>query len=277
MPRAPLVSVIMTCFNTAPWLDAAIESVLRQSWSKLELIVVNDGSTDQCAEQVNTFAGIDRRVRPYHLARNSGTYPAKNIGMSISHGEVITFMDSDDVILPDRIEMQLDLLRSGNLVATTCNYSRVTQQGDPVLLGDGAWERQALISLMIKRRVIAEVGWFDPVRTSADDELFERIRHVYGRDSHRNVPIALYRALQREGSLSQGRGAPVILSAPSPEETLSAPRRAYVEAYRRWYAHLERQGRRPYMPFNFHGIRPFPVPAELALPSRWIVAAAGVD
>lgn len=267
LPDVPLISIVMTCFNTSRWLERSVSSVLAQTWKRLELVVVNDGSSDGTAQLLADLSLEDSRVRPFHLKGNLGTYPAKNVGMSISHGQVITFIDSDDTMAPDRIERQLELLRDPQVVATTCNYMRLDVGGRQLLLG-GLFERQALVSLMIKREVLSDVGWFDAVRTSADDEFFERIRHVYGRGAHRNVAEALYRALQRDGSLTSDERAAIRLDADSGESMLSAPRRAYVESYRRWYASLVVRGRRPYIPFNVYEPRPFPVPPEVALPSR---------
>lgn len=263
LPETPLVSVVMTCHNTGNWLRESVSSVLAQTWVRLELIAVDDGSTDDTADLLSELSLIDSRVRPFRLRRNLGTYPAKNIGMSISHGQVITFMDSDDTVTADRIERQLQLLQEPETIATTCNYVRLGPDGKHLLMG-GLLERQALVSLMFKREVLADVGWFDTVRTSADDEFFERIRHVYGRAAHRNVPAPLYRALQRDGSLTSG--ASILLDADSTESMLSTPRRAYVESYRNWYAQLTEKGRRPYIPFNIYMPRPFPVPREVALP-----------
>lgn len=265
LPEDPLVSVIMTCFNSAPWLEAAVASVLQQEeWKQLELVVVDDGSSDESKSTLNRLAAMDSRVRPFHLDRNVGTYRAKNIGMSISRGHLVTFMDSDDTISPDRIARQATLLLEDNLIATTCNYVRRTASGQSVPMG-GLDERQALISLMFRRPVLADIGWFDSVRTSADDEFFERIRHVYGRPLHANVPLPLYQALHRKYSLSTDATAPVDLNAKDDHGMLSEPRKAYVSAYRSWYQELDGRGRRPYIPYNIIHPRPFPVSPELAL------------
>ncbi|GGA66839.1 hypothetical protein GCM10011521_01200 [Arenimonas soli] len=263
LPEEPLVSVVMTSFNSAPWLPAAAQSVLAQSWSRLELVLVDDASTDDSLDIALRLADADSRVRVFAMDRNSGTYAAKNAGMAGAHGEVITFMDSDDAIDPERIARQLALLRRPGLVATTCNYVRRTAAGE-LVLNRGLAERQALISLMIKRQVVDEVGWFDAVRTSADDEYFERIRHSYGRQAHANVAEPLYVALHRESSLSTSNATGTRMQAENAEDFLSAPRRAYVEAYRAWYATLAAEGLRPCMPRHVGPLRPFPVHPAVA-------------
>ena len=266
LPARPLVSVVMTVFNSESWLEAAGRSVLQQDWEHLELVVVDDRSLDGSRAILARFAERDARLRPFFLDENIGTYRAKNIGMSISRGQLLTFMDSDDTSSPDRITRQAALLLGQDLLATTCNYVRRTPAGQVVPMG-GLTERQALVSLMFRRAILTDIGWFDSVRTSADDEFFERIRYVYGRQAHGNVAMPLYRALHREHSLSTGPIAPVTLSAADGENMLSEPRRAYISAYRQWYARLEAIGRRPYIPFNIVAPRPFPVPLGLALES----------
>jgi len=264
LPVDPLVSVIMTTFNSSPWLAGSVSSVLAQSWRNFELVVVDDGSVDETPELLRRWAEADMRVRACLLDRNIGTYPAKNIGMSISHGDVVAFMDSDDFIDANRLQKQLDRLRQPGLVATTCNYVRKTIDGVIVPNG-GLMERQALVSLMFKRQVLLEVGWFDRVRTSADDEFFERIRHIYGRGAHSNVSEPLYHALYRNDSLTTQGAAPMLMGATNDEGMLSPPRRAYVEAYRSWYLAASRHRKRPYIPFEMGDERPFPIPLPLEL------------
>lgn len=267
LSEQPLVSVVMTCHNSAPWVEAAVKSVMNQDgWELLELIIVDDGSQDETGRIIEGLAAEDARIRPFHLDRNQGTYPARNIGMSISRGQLVTFLDSDDTCLPGRIRAQADLLVGSGLIASTCNYVRVDSRNSIIPMA-GCKERQSLASLMFKREVLADIGWFDSVRTSADDEFFERIRFVYGREAHANVPLPMYVALYREGSLSRSAGAEVDLEAGRDTRMLSPARAAYVEAYRQWYEDLKVRGRRPYMPFNVRSRRPFHVPRELVLAS----------
>jgi len=261
LPDCPLVSVIMTAFNTAPWIETAMHSILGQTWSNLELIVVDDCSGDETLELVSAIARRDSRVRILSMKSNTGTYIAKNRGIGLAEGEVLTFMDSDDRALPNRIERQLHLLREPGLVATTCNYIRLTQDRE-IVLNRGLQERQSLISLMIKDRVVDEIGYFDSVRTSADDEYFERLRHVYGRSAHANVREPLYEALLRDNSLTTTPENSNHLSAENDSEFLSAARVEYVARYRAWYALLARDGKRPYIPFPI-AQRPFDSPTAL--------------
>lgn len=262
--KAPLVSVVMTCHDTERHVDAAVDSILAQSWERLELIVVDDASTDGSLGRLRALAALDERVRIISLPSNIGTYRAKNIGLRSARGDVLTFMDSDDTSHPERIEQQLEPLRRRGITATTCNYFRHTSAGD-LVLNRGLRERRALISLMVKRQVIDDIGWFDSVRTSADDEYFERIRLTYGRDAVAHVNKALYMALVRENSLSTTPDTGVRLDASANEglAPLSDVRQAYVESYRDWYARLGSARMRPYMPDEFTPDRPFPADPRL--------------
>jgi glycosyltransferase involved in cell wall biosynthesis len=106
MTGAPLVSVVLPTHNRAPWLGRAIESVLGQTHEPLELIVVDDGSTDETAELLARFGGRIEVVTQPH----SGAYAARNRGMRHASGELIAFIDSDDAWHPDRLSSQLALM-----------------------------------------------------------------------------------------------------------------------------------------------------------------------
>ncbi|WP_313644877.1 glycosyltransferase family A protein [Stenotrophomonas sp.] len=243
----PLISVVMTCYNSMRWLDAAIQSLLTQTWDNFELILVDDGSTDGTRSHITTLARDEPRIRAAWMQHNKGTYAAKNAGIRLARGEVITFADSDDVSSPERLEAQLEMLRAPGLVATTCNYERRTID-DKIVLNRGLAARQALISMMIKRHVINEIGWFDgSVRVAADDEFFERLRAVYGRSAHANVQRSLYIALYREGSLSNDNSKDARIDMRG--EELPPARALYKRESASWHAAERSAGLYPYMPY----------------------------
>src|SRR5688572_25469083 len=97
----------MTTFNTSSRVEAAIASVLGQSWRNLELIVVDDASQDDTHKRVQSLAARDARLRFIRLPRNAGTYVAKHVGLQHALGEFVTCHDSDDWSHPCRIERQL--------------------------------------------------------------------------------------------------------------------------------------------------------------------------
>src|SRR5262245_61591228 len=102
--RPPLVSILIPCFNAERYIGETLESVFRQSWSSIEVIVVDDGSGDESAREIERFktAGV-RLVRQ----ENTGAAAARNRAYSESSGDFIQFLDADDLIDPKKIERQM--------------------------------------------------------------------------------------------------------------------------------------------------------------------------
>lgn len=116
----PLVSVIMPVYNAREYIGDAILSVLRQTYKNLELIVVDDGSTDGSSLICDAFERHDTRVHVIHQ-KNHGLCAARNIGLEISEGRYIVFIDDDDIILSDAIRQMVDVAvdNSADLVKGT--------------------------------------------------------------------------------------------------------------------------------------------------------------
>jgi glycosyltransferase involved in cell wall biosynthesis len=105
---APVVSVIMPVYNGARWLAAAAESVLAQTLSAIELLIVDDASTDETARIAEHVANRDGRVRLLRLARNRGQAAARNLAIERSRGAWIAPVDADDEIQPDRLRLLVE-------------------------------------------------------------------------------------------------------------------------------------------------------------------------
>lgn len=122
MPHGgPLVSVVIPCLNAAPWLGEAIESCLQQTWRQLEIIVVDNGSTDESLSIARRYGEAAVSVLK---CRRPGASAARNLGLSRAHGDFIQFLDADDVLDRDKIRLQLQRLA----VAPNC-------------VSSGAWAR----------------------------------------------------------------------------------------------------------------------------------------
>lgn len=106
MDQKPLISVIIPTYNREKLIERAVRSVLNQSYSKLEVIVVDDGSTDQTETIVKGIP--DERVHFYKLSQNGGAGHARNEGVKLSNGEIIAFHDSDDEWRPEKLQRQMD-------------------------------------------------------------------------------------------------------------------------------------------------------------------------
>lgn len=103
MSFQPLVSVIVPVYNVESYLKDCVESILRQSYRKIEVVLVNDGSTDASASLCDAFAQQDNRVSVFHV-KNSGVSAARNTGINACNGEYLLFVDSDDWVDSDMVE-----------------------------------------------------------------------------------------------------------------------------------------------------------------------------
>src|SRR5207302_331519 len=104
----PLVSVILPTWNRDRWVGRAIESVLAQTHARLEILVIDDGSTDGTLHELRRFGSEITVLRQSH----QGVYPARNRALARAAGEFVAFIDSDDDWMADRIAVQLPLLES---------------------------------------------------------------------------------------------------------------------------------------------------------------------
>lgn len=102
----PLISIIVPVYNTAKYLEETIQSVINQTVENWELILIDDGSTDESAAICQQFVAQDRRIR-YFYKTNSGQAAARNVGLRESAGDWIAFLDADDLWLPEKLASQL--------------------------------------------------------------------------------------------------------------------------------------------------------------------------
>ena len=106
----PYVSVILPTYNRGHVIQTAIQSVLNQSYKNFEILVVDDGSTDNTPEQITRVQ--DRRLQYIRQDLNQGAAAARNVGMKAAQGSYIAFLDSDDAWHPDKLRQQLEFLET---------------------------------------------------------------------------------------------------------------------------------------------------------------------
>lgn len=107
-----LVSVITPSFNCGNYIGATIESVMNQTFTEWELIIIDDGSTDNSADIIRYYAKLDPRIIPIFLPTNRGAAVARNEGLFVARGRFIAFLDSDDIWLPQKLEVQLEFMNN---------------------------------------------------------------------------------------------------------------------------------------------------------------------
>ena len=107
-----MISIIVPVYNAEKWLERCLDSIVAQTYTDWELLLIDDGSTDDSATICDEYAAKDERIRVFHK-ENGGVVQARRIGVEQSHGEFIYFVDSDDAILPDTLEMMCNYMTNG--------------------------------------------------------------------------------------------------------------------------------------------------------------------
>jgi len=123
-----LVTVIIPCYNSEKWIGQCVDSVLKQTYTKLEIIIVDDGSTDNTATVISTFS--DPRIN-YYYKENQGLSATRNFGIARAKGDLIAFLDSDDFWVADKIEKQADKAKTYDFIY--CDYSLISEDGEQLL------------------------------------------------------------------------------------------------------------------------------------------------
>ena len=117
----PLVSVIIPVYNVLPYLREALDSVINQTYKNLEILIVDDGSTDGSGEVCDEYLS-DPRVIVIHQ-KNKGLSGARNTGLDRMTGEYVAFLDSDDAFMPEMVENMLDVMIHNEAEIGMCSYS----------------------------------------------------------------------------------------------------------------------------------------------------------
>lgn len=233
----PLVSVIMTTFNSEATVCWAAESILEQDYRNIELIIVDDVSVDETRKLLGKLKTKDPRVRLFFLKKNRGTYFAKNVGIRHARGEYIAFQDSDDWSHPSRLRVQLWRLRRTGKLGTRCNYVRHHARSNHLVRVNGRVESPGFITFFTRRDLFDKVGYFDCARRAADDELICRVEALYGENAIDTFPLPAYVALYTERSLIADSSSYRVAEGVRFE--LSHERESYKKAYLSYHEHLK--------------------------------------
>jgi len=180
------VSIILPAYNSEVGIKTAIESILQQTWYHLELIIVDDCSTDKTVEVIKQYMKEDERIKLFSTKINSGPYVARNIGLRNATGEFVTINDADDWSHCEKIEIQVThLIENNHVIANTSEQARMTEDFLFHRRGTrGKYLFTNLSSLMFRRNeVINRLGYWDRVRFAADGEFKRRLSLVFGKEA----------------------------------------------------------------------------------------------
>lgn len=173
MEKEPRISVIMSVYNSQDYLEIAIDSILSQTYTDFEFIIVNDGSTDNSSLILENFARIDSRIRIINK-ENEGLTKALNIAIQTSRGEFIARFDSDDISISSRLEKQVDFLEKHpkyDMIASSAyfidKYGNIYNRTIPVISSKLLNKQLRYInpiihpSVMLRRSVLERVGLYN--------------------------------------------------------------------------------------------------------------------
>lgn len=178
----PLITVIIPIYNVEPYLQKCIDSICMQTYSRLEIILVDDGSSDNCGKICDKNSEVDSRIVVIHK-ENGGLSSARNAGLDIAKGEYIAFVDSDDTIHPQFIEILLNLSFQYDSDISQCDFLRVSENSLNLSLNSQQKiciynNKQAIYELCCTKNAVKyAVAWNKLYKR----ELFAHIRYPNGR------------------------------------------------------------------------------------------------
>ena len=201
----PLVSVVVPVYNISEYVSKCLESVLSQGYENLEVIVVDDGSTDESGRICDEAAKRDARVKVYHR-KNGGLSSTRNFGISKARGKYVALIDGDDFVKRDFVGAMVDAAEKSGAEVAICGYDEFVPE-EKVLSG-----KEVAIKLLVEQENMEIVAWNKLYRR----ELFDEIKYPAG-EKHEDslttykilakakkvcyVPKSLYCYVKRSGSI----------------------------------------------------------------------------
>lgn len=215
--RKPLVSVIMPVYNAGEYLVEALDSVFAQTYQNIEVIAINDGSTDKSLQILRKYAKNETRLKAITYKRNKGVGAAANKGVAAAKGDYIARMDADDIIPPDRIKKQVKyLLENPNVVVVGGQVELINEYKSPIVAKRFPYIHKDIVNLafetmpiqqgamMVNKKLLpAEFVWYrTKLETSEDLDFFFRI-FKYGQGANVKDTVLFYR--QHGKSITQAQ------------------------------------------------------------------------
>lgn len=130
--QTPLVSIITPTYNCGKFIAETIQSVQAQTYENWEMIIVDDCSTDDTRSVVEAFQASDSRIHYHCLEQNSGAAVARTRAMELAKGEYMAFLDSDDLWMPNKLELQLAFMEENGYDFSCTAYEQIDEQGNPL-------------------------------------------------------------------------------------------------------------------------------------------------
>ena len=177
--KGKLISVIIPVYNGENWLDRCVDAVINQTYENLEILIIDDGSTDTTPKMCARYAELDKRVRVITRS-NGGLSDARNAGIENATGEFITFVDSDDYVTPDYVEYLVNLADRYNCELSICTHTvfcinerQISYENDK----EAVMSSEEALREILYHGIVDLSVWGKLYKKS----LFETIRYPYGK------------------------------------------------------------------------------------------------
>lgn len=245
----PSISVIVTSFNASEDIIGCLNSLKMCRYDNLEIVVVDDCSSDDTFEKVTEFQKNNGQLKVviHKNEKNTGTYVCRNIGINLATSDWITFQDSDDISTPTRFHDFAFSINnsSSSKVAFMGFYRRIFSNQWPAII-DGVFNLKGLITLTVNKSWMLEnIGYFDSVRTLGDSEFYKRLHIVAGETRIGKVYNCLYLATIRGNSLSSKTFIKNKNNTYTKSNSLFPDRMRYIESFTEWH----KKNKKLYIPF----------------------------
>lgn len=214
-----LISIIVPIYGVEKYLNKSIKSIVEQTYENLEIILVDDGSLDNCATICDEWAKKDKRIKVIHKV-NGGIADARNVGIAAASGDYIGFVDSDDYIEKEMYEKLYRTIKQENADIVMCNLEKLEENGTKILLdspikneifdgkeairrisGDYSWYYIVLWNKLYARDILGDIV-FPMGKIHEDEFVFHRI--YFKCDKIISIGDKLYNYIRRNGSIMTG-------------------------------------------------------------------------
>jgi glycosyltransferase involved in cell wall biosynthesis len=255
MTKTPRVSILTPAYNASAFLSEAVASALAQTCSDFEMLIVDDGSTDDTLQLARTWERADPRIRAFTRV-NGGIAAARNTAIAQSRGEYFALLDSDDIWHPKFLESQMrifDARRDVDVVTGNAYNLGGVMDGRPVNPDGTACRELSLLDILeredsvfimsiFRRAVIDRIGWFDErLRANEDYDLWIRAAHAGFVFLHNPLPLGLYRRRPDSVSANEIQMFIGIMGVLKQARELCADRPREMAAIRKQLARFEQE------------------------------------
>ncbi len=207
---APALSVVMPVHNALPYLDEAIESIIAQTFTDFEFVILDDGSTDGSGQRLRDWGHREPRIRLLTANRKLGPVGSSNLVARAAKAPFVARMDADDTSFPNRFAEQLKLLRSDDGIGVVASLADVIDASDRKLRGPEVWRlsrRSAFVpfphgAMMYRRDLFEQLGGYRPECEYWEDQ--DLVTRIANAAKVVVIPRALYRVRQSQTSTRVG-------------------------------------------------------------------------